>query len=65
MAFRKALKRTAVIGGGAVAAAFGLSQLIEYRKKQVSPTHRRALIVKGRSGSDQQDFQMNAPFSLP
>ncbi|XP_019126693.2 glycerol-3-phosphate dehydrogenase, mitochondrial isoform X1 [Larimichthys crocea] len=34
MAFRKALKRTAVIGGGAVAAAFGLSQLIEYRRTQ-------------------------------
>ncbi|KAK9524146.1 hypothetical protein VZT92_018007 [Zoarces viviparus] len=34
MAFRKALKQTAVIGGGAVAAAFGLSQLIEYRKTQ-------------------------------
>lgn len=34
MAFRKALKRTAVVGGGAVAAAFGLSQLIEYRKTQ-------------------------------
>lgn len=35
MAFRKALKRTAIIGGGAVATVFGLSQLIEYRKKQV------------------------------
>uniref|UniRef100_A0A665TZG7 Glycerol-3-phosphate dehydrogenase, mitochondrial n=1 Tax=Echeneis naucrates TaxID=173247 RepID=A0A665TZG7_ECHNA len=35
MAFRKALKRTAVIGGGAVATVFGLSQLIEYRKAQV------------------------------
>nr|XP_046238132.1 glycerol-3-phosphate dehydrogenase, mitochondrial isoform X3 [Scatophagus argus] len=34
MAFRKALKRTAIIGGGAVATVFGLSQLIEYRKKQ-------------------------------
>ncbi|XP_029370949.1 glycerol-3-phosphate dehydrogenase, mitochondrial isoform X2 [Echeneis naucrates] len=34
MAFRKALKRTAVIGGGAVATVFGLSQLIEYRKAQ-------------------------------
>ncbi|XP_035533678.1 glycerol-3-phosphate dehydrogenase, mitochondrial [Morone saxatilis] len=34
MAFRKALKRTAVVGGGAVAAVFGLSQLIEYRKTQ-------------------------------
>ncbi|XP_030265810.1 glycerol-3-phosphate dehydrogenase, mitochondrial isoform X1 [Sparus aurata] len=34
MAFRKALKRTAILGGGAVAAVFGLSQLIEYRKTQ-------------------------------
>ncbi|XP_037123011.1 glycerol-3-phosphate dehydrogenase, mitochondrial isoform X2 [Syngnathus acus] len=34
MAFRKALKRTAMIGGGAVATVFGLSQLVEYRKKQ-------------------------------
>ncbi|KAM3584844.1 uncharacterized protein V6R79_000594 [Siganus canaliculatus] len=39
MAFRKALKRTAVIGGGAVAAAFGLSQLIEYRKTQARLSH--------------------------
>ncbi|KAK2857082.1 hypothetical protein Q5P01_005817 [Channa striata] len=34
MAFRKVLRRTAIVGGGAVAAAFGLSQLIEYRKAQ-------------------------------
>uniref|UniRef100_A0A1A8LSP9 Glycerol-3-phosphate dehydrogenase, mitochondrial n=2 Tax=Nothobranchius pienaari TaxID=704102 RepID=A0A1A8LSP9_9TELE len=34
MAFRKALRRAAVVGGGAVAAAFGLSQLMEYRKTQ-------------------------------
>ncbi|XP_034533964.1 glycerol-3-phosphate dehydrogenase, mitochondrial isoform X2 [Notolabrus celidotus] len=34
MAFRKALKRTAIIGGGAVATVFGLSQLIEYKKTQ-------------------------------
>lgn len=53
MAFRKALKRTAVIGGGAVAAVFGLSQLIEYRKKQVSQAHRRALIVKDPSRLNQ------------
>ncbi|TKS66450.1 Glycerol-3-phosphate dehydrogenase, mitochondrial [Collichthys lucidus] len=39
MAFRKALKRTAVIGGGAVAAAFGLSQLIEYRRTQARLAH--------------------------
>ncbi|XP_051799033.1 glycerol-3-phosphate dehydrogenase, mitochondrial isoform X2 [Acanthochromis polyacanthus] len=39
MAFRKALKRTAVVGGGAVAAAFGLSQLIEYRKTQARLAH--------------------------
>lgn len=36
MAFRKVLKRTALVGGGAVVTAFGLSQLIEYRTKQVS-----------------------------
>lgn len=36
MAFRKALKRTVVLGGGAMAAAFGLSQLMDYRRKQVS-----------------------------
>uniref|UniRef100_A0A3Q3DBD9 Uncharacterized protein n=1 Tax=Hippocampus comes TaxID=109280 RepID=A0A3Q3DBD9_HIPCM len=36
MAFRKAIKRTAIIGGGAVATVLGLSQFIEYRKKQVS-----------------------------
>lgn len=36
MAFRKVLKRTAILGGGAVATVYGLSQLIEYRKKQVS-----------------------------
>ncbi|KAF3688411.1 Glycerol-3-phosphate dehydrogenase, mitochondrial [Channa argus] len=34
MAFRKVLRRTAIVGGGAVAAAFSLSQLLEYRKKQ-------------------------------
>lgn len=35
MAFRKALKHTAIIGSGAVATIFGLSQLSEYRKTQV------------------------------
>ncbi|XP_037829833.1 glycerol-3-phosphate dehydrogenase, mitochondrial isoform X3 [Kryptolebias marmoratus] len=34
MAFRKVLRRTAAVGGGAVAAAFGLSQLMEYRRRQ-------------------------------
>ncbi|XP_062302374.1 glycerol-3-phosphate dehydrogenase, mitochondrial isoform X1 [Osmerus eperlanus] len=34
MAFRKALKHTAIIGSGAVATIFGLSQLSEYRKTQ-------------------------------
>ncbi|TNM93991.1 hypothetical protein fugu_002167 [Takifugu bimaculatus] len=34
MAFRKALKRTVMVGGGAIATVFGLSQVIEYRKKQ-------------------------------
>lgn len=36
MAFRKVLKRTVILGGGAVATVYGLSQVIEYRKKQVS-----------------------------
>ncbi|KAM9333923.1 glycerol-3-phosphate dehydrogenase, mitochondrial [Symphorus nematophorus] len=39
MAFRKALKRTAILGGGAVAAVFGLSQLVEYRKTQARLAH--------------------------
>ncbi|XP_015232880.1 PREDICTED: glycerol-3-phosphate dehydrogenase, mitochondrial-like [Cyprinodon variegatus] len=34
MAFRKALRRTAVVGGGVVAAGFGLSQFLEYRRTQ-------------------------------
>uniref|UniRef100_A0A4W6DGS6 Glycerol-3-phosphate dehydrogenase, mitochondrial n=1 Tax=Lates calcarifer TaxID=8187 RepID=A0A4W6DGS6_LATCA len=34
MAFRRALKRTVVVGTGAVATVFGLSHLIEYRKTQ-------------------------------
>lgn len=34
MAFRKVLKRTAIISGGTIASAFGVSQLIEYRKTQ-------------------------------
>lgn len=33
MAFRRALKRTAIIGGGTVGTLFGLLQLNEYRKK--------------------------------
>lgn len=36
MAFRKALKWTLMVGGGGGATALGLSQLAEYRKKQVS-----------------------------
>ncbi|XP_077369292.1 glycerol-3-phosphate dehydrogenase, mitochondrial [Festucalex cinctus] len=39
MAFRKALKRTAIIGSGAVATVLGVSQLIEYRKKQARLAH--------------------------
>lgn len=35
MAFRKAVKGT-LIGGGAIATAFGLSQFMEYRRNQVS-----------------------------
>ncbi|KAK7877719.1 hypothetical protein WMY93_031579 [Mugilogobius chulae] len=34
MAFRRALRRTALVGGGAVVTVFGFSQLLEYRKKQ-------------------------------
>ncbi|XP_059904800.1 glycerol-3-phosphate dehydrogenase, mitochondrial isoform X2 [Gadus macrocephalus] len=34
MAFRKVLKRTAIVGTGAAATLFGLSQLVEYRKTQ-------------------------------
>ncbi|XP_061788336.1 glycerol-3-phosphate dehydrogenase, mitochondrial isoform X2 [Nerophis lumbriciformis] len=51
MAFRKALKRTAIIGSGAVVTGFGLSQLIEYRKKQVRLTHVAA------------EAQLKAPFA--
>uniref|UniRef100_A0A3P8W6I7 Uncharacterized protein n=1 Tax=Cynoglossus semilaevis TaxID=244447 RepID=A0A3P8W6I7_CYNSE len=36
MAFRKALKHTVLIGGGAAATFLGLSQLIEYKKTQVN-----------------------------
>ncbi|XP_013888375.1 glycerol-3-phosphate dehydrogenase, mitochondrial isoform X3 [Austrofundulus limnaeus] len=39
MAFRKVLRRTAFVGGGAVAAAFGLSQLKEYRRAQARLAH--------------------------
>ncbi|XP_075993579.1 glycerol-3-phosphate dehydrogenase, mitochondrial [Genypterus blacodes] len=39
MAFRKALQRTAIVGGGAIAALFGLSQAVEYRKKQARLAH--------------------------
>ncbi|KAK7878368.1 hypothetical protein WMY93_034351, partial [Mugilogobius chulae] len=39
MAFRRALRRTALVGGGAVVTAFGLSQLLEYRKKQARLAH--------------------------
>ncbi|KAF3857471.1 hypothetical protein F7725_009330, partial [Dissostichus mawsoni] len=39
MTFRKALKHTAMVGGGAVATVFGLSQLIEYRKTQARLAH--------------------------
>ncbi|KAM6893746.1 glycerol-3-phosphate dehydrogenase, mitochondrial [Xenentodon cancila] len=39
MAFRKALRRTAIVGGGAAAAAFGLSQLLEYRRTQARLAH--------------------------
>ncbi|XP_054639026.1 glycerol-3-phosphate dehydrogenase, mitochondrial isoform X2 [Dunckerocampus dactyliophorus] len=51
MAFRKAVKRTAIVGGGAVATVFGLSQLIEYRKKQARLAHVAA------------EAQLKAPFA--
>lgn len=44
MAFRKALRRTALVGGGVVAAGFGLSQLMEYKKKQVSCRQMRSFL---------------------
>ena len=34
--FPEVLKRTAIVGTGAAATLFGLSQLVEYRKTQVS-----------------------------
>ncbi|XP_008323277.1 glycerol-3-phosphate dehydrogenase, mitochondrial isoform X2 [Cynoglossus semilaevis] len=39
MAFRKALKHTVLIGGGAAATFLGLSQLIEYKKTQARLAH--------------------------
>lgn len=36
MAFRTAVKGTILIGGGAVATVFGLSQFSQYKKKHVS-----------------------------
>lgn len=36
MAFQKAVKGTALIGGGAIATVFGLSQFSQYRNKHVS-----------------------------
>ncbi|XP_056884398.1 glycerol-3-phosphate dehydrogenase, mitochondrial isoform X4 [Takifugu flavidus] len=47
MAFRKALKRTVMVGGGAIATVFGLSQVIEYRKKQ--PAGARLALVAAES----------------
>ncbi|XP_034462708.1 glycerol-3-phosphate dehydrogenase, mitochondrial isoform X2 [Hippoglossus hippoglossus] len=51
MAFRKALKRTALIGGGAAATFFGLSQLIEYRK------------IKTRMSQVAAEAELKAPFA--
>uniref|UniRef100_A0AAV2LAJ5 Glycerol-3-phosphate dehydrogenase, mitochondrial n=1 Tax=Knipowitschia caucasica TaxID=637954 RepID=A0AAV2LAJ5_KNICA len=39
MWLRRALRRTALVGGGAVVTAFGLSQLLEYRKRQARLAH--------------------------
>ncbi|KAJ3584049.1 hypothetical protein NHX12_014545 [Muraenolepis orangiensis] len=38
MAYRKVLKRSALVGTGAVATLFGFSQLMEYRKTQALPS---------------------------
>lgn len=52
MAFRRALKQAAVVGGVAVTTVFGLSQLTEYRRTQVSlcsdwlfPSERNVLLL--------------------
>uniref|UniRef100_H3CZ45 Glycerol-3-phosphate dehydrogenase, mitochondrial n=1 Tax=Tetraodon nigroviridis TaxID=99883 RepID=H3CZ45_TETNG len=51
MAFWKALKRTVLVGGGGVATAFSLAQLMEYRKKQA----RLALVAA--------EAELKAPFA--
>ncbi|XP_072302778.1 glycerol-3-phosphate dehydrogenase, mitochondrial isoform X2 [Eucyclogobius newberryi] len=55
MAFRRALKRTALVGGGAVVTAFGISQLLEYRKKQAKLAHVAA----------EADLKVPFPHELP
>ncbi|KAL1022054.1 hypothetical protein UPYG_G00021610 [Umbra pygmaea] len=55
MAFRKALKGTAIIGTGAAAALLGLSQLSEYRKAQTRLAHVAA------EGELQQPFKEELP----
>ncbi|XP_010187962.1 PREDICTED: glycerol-3-phosphate dehydrogenase, mitochondrial-like, partial [Mesitornis unicolor] len=42
MAFRKAVKGTALIGGGAIATVFGLSQFSQYRNKHGAFVHVQA-----------------------
>ncbi|XP_009083048.1 PREDICTED: glycerol-3-phosphate dehydrogenase, mitochondrial-like, partial [Acanthisitta chloris] len=42
MAFRKAVKGTALIGGGAIATVFGLSQFSQYRNKHGALVHVQA-----------------------
>lgn len=54
MAFRRALRRTALLGGGAVATAFGLSQLLEYRKKQPGLARLAHVAAEG---------ELNVPFA--
>ncbi|XP_045062285.1 glycerol-3-phosphate dehydrogenase, mitochondrial isoform X2 [Coregonus clupeaformis] len=55
MAFRKALKGTAIIGTGAAAALLGLSQLSEYRKTQAR------LAYVAAEGELQQPFKDELP----
>lgn len=50
MAFRKAVKG-AVIGGGAIATAFGLSQFMKYRRNQVSVYDRGVLEMRVGGGA--------------
>ncbi|KAG7236180.1 hypothetical protein INR49_001290 [Caranx melampygus] len=58
MAFRRALKKTAIIGGG-VATVFGLSHLIEYRKTQQHLTWK----LKARLAHVAAEAELKVPFA--